>query len=131
MGWAEMTITAKGHDALITTSAVFDPYPEMAAWLLGIVSGQSESRLSIDGEGYLQDVIVSQEGGDELRLRIPNARIDTLLPRALLLNEFISKYVDFVRTAHDPAGIWHVYLRAIDVQPLRRVLEELNGRGAS
>lgn len=72
-GWMDFRLEADGQAVQIWLSEVYDPLPNMIAWLEAIARGEPECRLEIDEEDCESVLLASslQDGGEaEVRLQI-------------------------------------------------------------
>lgn len=112
-GWIRIYISANGQTERVPASHIYDPFPDLIAWLENIITGVPVSEFTIDEEGYDAIFRFSQQdkqGVFTLHGQVPEEYHDvvpeelcllkellriTISPR-LLVNEFYTKFRSFV-----------------------------------
>lgn len=100
-GWISMWITAKNNRMEVRLSHIYDPIPDLLAWLESITIGVQKCGFSVDEEGSFTyfDAIRSQKS---MRLKINKSygsiKIDLDLTRRELVKEFYESLINFAHS---------------------------------
>ena len=96
-GWLNMTLQTINEEVFITTSAVYDPYPEMLVWLESIANGNDAS-LSINDESenfYLKAAALGDTQvyfSVSVQLPLPQQKLGIAINRFHLVSEFYNAF---------------------------------------
>jgi len=96
-GWLNMTLKTENEEVFITTSAVYDPYPDMLAWLESIATGDDDT-LTINDETedfYLKTVSLDEDQiyfSVSAQFQTPQQKLGLAVNRFNLVSEFYNAF---------------------------------------
>lgn len=99
-GWITLIICAGDKSIQISLSEVFDPAPDLLAWLEAVSTGVEKCSFRIDEEGVLTQLIAAQRHDDQVKFRVERLdvsaqHVELVLKRRELVSTIYQAFLAF------------------------------------